>query len=723
MRAATVEPGLVVFEDRHVVLQHVSVDAKLHDLLEEVTISQSYKNLDKRNIEAIYTFPLPVDGVLLNFSVKIGERTLQGVVLEKKEAEDQYEEAIVEGDMAIMLEQVGSGLYTANIGNLLPGEEITVTFTYALLHTWTGNTLRFYLPTTVSPRYGDPATSGLEPHQHPEIDLFAENRFSFHMSVTGFVKDAFIESPTHEVVIEKTPMQTDLYLEGRDAMMDRDIIFNFTVESTERNTAFWGYDIDDQYTLLASFSPSFPKKTDTKPRSIKIVVDCSGSMGGDSITQARKAVEMIIDALHPQDYFNIITFGSNYNVLFERQVQANPTHCTVAKKYTANLKADMGGTELENALQAAYSIPGQDNLSENVLLITDGEIWGAEELADRAAIAGHRIFTVGVGSAVSEVTVRHLAEKTGGAVEMVTPNEEMAAKIYRHFKRIYAPAAHDVQVVLPGTPGQVFPKKIKSIFDGDTVHVFAAYKAIPKGDVVLRAELGNGEIMEQTASVVGAGMLQQSKSSIPSTLARLRADKVVKTADAETAAAAAVTYQLMSKYTNYLIVDVREDDKKAKDLPDNVKVPNMLSAGWGGTGKVYFSLKGDFAFSESLNDYCFANSVHADLDAIDDDEISKEFDDYLVETIISGKWVVSLSELEENGLDEYFFEELEKLIENGYTEKDVVVEFIIQYAEIYLTNEMNRFALRPLKRQRKAIHEWNALNEKIAYIFSDRTGS
>jgi Ca-activated chloride channel family protein len=52
---------------------------------------------------------------------------LEGVVVEKKAAEERYEDAITAGDAAVMLEQLEPGLYTMNVGNLLPNEDASVT--------------------------------------------------------------------------------------------------------------------------------------------------------------------------------------------------------------------------------------------------------------------------------------------------------------------------------------------------------------------------------------------------------------------------------------------------------------------------------------------------------------------------------------------------------------------------------------------------------------------
>ena len=88
-----------------VALCDVSVTAALRDLLAEVTVTQTYRNDENVNIEAVYTFPLPLDAVLLDLSVTIGGRKLKGAVVEKKAAEERYEDAIADGNAAVMLEQ------------------------------------------------------------------------------------------------------------------------------------------------------------------------------------------------------------------------------------------------------------------------------------------------------------------------------------------------------------------------------------------------------------------------------------------------------------------------------------------------------------------------------------------------------------------------------------------------------------------------------------------
>jgi hypothetical protein len=92
-----------------VALQSVNIEAVLNNLLCEVTIHQKYKNMETVNIEAVCTFPLPLNAVLLDLTIKTKTKLLRGIVVEKLYAENQYEDAIIEGDTAIMLEQIQPG--------------------------------------------------------------------------------------------------------------------------------------------------------------------------------------------------------------------------------------------------------------------------------------------------------------------------------------------------------------------------------------------------------------------------------------------------------------------------------------------------------------------------------------------------------------------------------------------------------------------------------------
>jgi len=569
--------------EARVALQSVEVQARLLGLLSEVTLTQTYRNLEQTPIEAVYTFPLPLDGVLLELTLELNGQTLTGVVQPRPSAAARYERAVDEGDSAVLLEQLQPGLFSLNLANLLPGESARIRIRYAQLHRWQGTRLRFHLPTTLAPRYGDPLAAGLAPHQVPETVLDAEHGFSLTLRIEGALARAEFECPSHPVAVEDEPGARTLRLAGGSRLMDRDFILVLREPDASPGQGLWARDREGGV-ALAAFHPRFPaSEGDTAaPRCIKLVVDGSGSMAGDAIAQARLALGEILQQLRVQDRFNLIAFGSSAQSLWPATVPADAGHLQVARHFLQGLEANLGGTEIGAALELAYRTGSPPGVAPELLLITDGEVWQQGPVIETAARSGHRIFSVGVGSAVSEAFVRQLAERTGGACELVSPREDMAERIVRHFQRIHQPKARSVQIVWPGKPIREIPEHFAALYAGDTLHLFAWLPEIPQGEVRLEVTTEDGQTLHQSLPLAPFTEREEASDTLP----RLAAQARLQTLTPEEARELAVAYQLISPHTSCVLVHEREVGEKADGVPALRKVPQVLAAGWGGAGSV-----------------------------------------------------------------------------------------------------------------------------------------
>ncbi len=574
------------------VLKKVEIESKINGLLAEVSVEQEYCNQQDTNIEAVYTFPLPFDAVLLGFGIEIGGRRLEGSVVEKSASDVLYEDAIIEGDAAALLEQIQPGLYTASLGNLLPNETARIWFRYALLLRWNGNSVRFMMPTTIAPRYGDPAAAGLMHHQTPEFAFDAAQSFTLKVMVEGLLTAADFTSPSHDISVTPGSKETIIDIVGTPAM-DRDFVLEANLSAVQASSVNRGVD-QKGWVALASFRPEIPDDEQRKPRYIKIVVDCSGSMAGDSIFQAGVAIGQILDDLREGDLFEIIRFGSYHQVLFGTGTPVSEMSLKRARELVSTLDADMGGTEIGAALEAAYDVDGERELPRDILLITDGEVWDTDIIV-QAEQYGHRIFTVGVGSAVAEPFVRELAEATGGACELVAPGQDMAEHIHRHFQRMYAPRAEGASVHWPAPPLRTLPDSIDTVYGGDTLHVFAWFAEKPEGAISLDITMPDGRAIRHETSIVPldeSSTTPENSEDLPATLARIAgARRLVAMTENEAATELAVRYQLMSQWTNYFVVHVRADGGKSDSLPEIRKVPQAFAAGSHGAGTVALPLR------------------------------------------------------------------------------------------------------------------------------------
>ena len=594
MRTMTTPAATMETENGDVVLQEVGIDAAIDGLLAVVSVCQRYRNPGAAHVEAVYTFPLPLEAVLLQFELELGDRRMAGAVIAKPDAEEGYENAIAQGDAAVRLEQSQPGLYTANVGNLAPGETAAVRFRYGLLLRWNGDAVRFMMPTTIAPRYGDPAADGgLAPHQAPEYAFDAERSFRLHVAVRGVLQAARWASPSHAIAVTPQPDRTVIEIE-RPAAMDRDVVLEAAAAQAGDADAAGGRALlardGEEWVALASFRPELNGRTEPAAhRNVKIVVDCSGSMSGDSIAQVRVAGERILDSLRPGDLFDIVAFGSQHRALFRRETPASAANVAQARRFVRGLDADMGGTEIGAALRAAYRSAGEPGMARDLLLITDGEVWDTDRVVAQARRSGHRIFTVGVGNSVAEPFVRALAGATGGACELVAPREDMAQRIHRHFQRILAPPTRAARVVWPASALRTVPDPLPPPYPGDTMHLFGSFAERPYGPVALEIESADGRTITQRMEIAAeaAATGAEGPETAQSDLARIAAAQRLPAIEDEAAATdLAVRYQLLSEWTDYLVVHVRAQADKADDLPALVKVPQMLAAGWHGVGTV-----------------------------------------------------------------------------------------------------------------------------------------
>ena len=209
-----------------------------------------------------------------------------------------------------MVEKVRGGLYSANIGSLKGGEEMIIEITYAQLLRFEQGRIRLGLPTTVAPRFGDAIHQGsLKPDQAPSNSLMIEIPFTLKLDITGAM--AKINSPSHPLSQQVTAQGGTVSLE-RKAWLDRDFVL--LLEDLDAHSfAVTGPDTRSgpgHAATLASFCPTLTPVSHT-PLNLKVLVDCSGSMEGDSIQEARKALSGLSKLLGSGDSFSYSRFGSS----------------------------------------------------------------------------------------------------------------------------------------------------------------------------------------------------------------------------------------------------------------------------------------------------------------------------------------------------------------------------------------------------------------------------
>lgn len=585
---------LVTTAAEPVMLEGVKATGDLKGLLFEASVEQRFRNPTDKNIEVIYIFPLPWGAVLLGVEVQLGDKYLTGAVIEKKLAEARYEEALSEGNVAIMLEKIQDLSYSLNLGNLAAKEVCIITLRYCQTLQFEQHGLRLLIPTTIAPRFGDDVTDGgLQPHQALAHSPLVEYPFNIELRLHGDLARARVASPSHPVGIAHAMVDGDSVLTvslGRAASLDRDFVLVID-KLAHDSIAVLARDMvePDGVVALASFCPRIPAQGPSVT-AVKVLVDCSGSMAGDSIDAAKRALQAIVLQLGQGDRFSLSRFGSTVAHRSRGLWSATETTRLAAQRWVGDLQADLGGTEMERALSSTFDLA--QTVSSDVLLVTDGEISAIDSTIEAAKASGHRVFVVGIGSSPAEGFLRLLAETTGGACDFVAPGEVVEPAVLRMFARLRSPKLSGLKVAWPQGIFPVWQSSVPlSVFDGDTLTVYALFKGVPAGDV----RLFGCTVIESEAVEMGRAQLSSSVDT-GHTLSRVAASVRMTARNIGTlvgtksvATKIAVDYQLVTDKTNFLLVHQRADNEKATDMPDLHKVEHMVPAGWGGTGSIRFS--------------------------------------------------------------------------------------------------------------------------------------
>ena len=588
---------VVCKDGQRLMLLGVKANGAIKGRLLAMSLQQRYRNASESNTEITYTFPLPFGAVLMGVDVELNGKQLVGEVTARSTARARYEEAISEGNSSIMLERNPDLSYTLELGNLMAREECNITVRYAQVLPVEHGQIRLMLPTTIAPRYGNPITQGgLQPHQIPVTDITAEYPFDISLTLYGDLAKAQVASPSHKTAYHPNGEELVVRLAQRGAL-DRDFILTLSdLQNQSVTIACRDAVAPDQTALMASFSPRLGNNT-ANPVVAKILVDCSGSMQGDSIDAARSALHRIVAGLEPADKFSLSRFGSTVEHRSRGMWSGTPQAKVSAKRWVDAVQADLGGTDMEDALVSTIAITHQGK--SDILLITDGEIYGINGVLDVAMQSRHRVFVVAIGASPAEVHLRRLAAETGGACDFVAPGEDVEPAVLRMFSRMRASRASKLRVEWPQSMGVHWSQNLPAYAFTDDALTVSAFVATSDVDATAPVRLW-GCLDDGKAEVLLAQAEVAAVESTANTLARMVAfaryiqttpgkDKSAESVKA-TAQELAVQYQLVTDDTNFILVHERSAEEKALEMPQAHQVPQMLAAGWGGTGSVRLSI-------------------------------------------------------------------------------------------------------------------------------------
>jgi Ca-activated chloride channel family protein len=491
-----------------------TVEVRVTGIIARAKVTQIFKNPSKEWVEGIYIFPLPEDAAVDTLRLKIGDRTVQGVIQEKGEARQTYEAAKQQGMKASLLEQQRPDVFTTSVANIGPGETVEVAIELQQTVRYQHGKFGLRFPMVVAPR---PEKKGrLSRHLLPPVLRRGSapiNPFAFHADLNPGFPLASVESPTHPIVVEKgKSLRYAVDLKNGVAPADGDLALEWKpAVGREPRAVYYSEEVDgERYALLMVMPPDAPEAAASRlPRETILIIDTSGSMSGASIQQAREALLFALGKLRPTDWFNVIRFSSTASAVFPESVPASPEALDKARRFIADLNAE-GGTEMLPALQIAFRKPAPAGLVPQVIFATDGEIYDEARVVQfiTSDLGSRRLFPVAIGSAPKVPLLRRLAALGSGSFTQIADAGKVAPAMTALFSQLEAPMLQRIEVQWSDPSAEAWPERVPDLYLGEPLVVTARLHD-SRGPVVVAGVRG-GNVWEDSfpvaADVPGAGI-------------------------------------------------------------------------------------------------------------------------------------------------------------------------------------------------------------------------
>jgi ubiquitin len=154
-------------------------------------------------------------------------------------------------------------------------------------------------------------------------------------------------------------------------------------------------------------------------------------MSGSRINLAREALIFFLKSIPESSIFNIISFGSDYELMFPESVKVTDENIETAVSQIKEFTANFGGTELKGAFEHILGQPENIEYPNIVFCLTDGDIWGVDQLIEyiRDNKQSTRIFPIGIGQGFSEELVEGIAKAGDGTYSFCYDTEMIAENI------------------------------------------------------------------------------------------------------------------------------------------------------------------------------------------------------------------------------------------------------------------------------------------------------
>jgi Ca-activated chloride channel family protein len=468
---------------------HVSVT--IDNQIASTHVDQVFVNDAPVDLEGTYIFPLPADAVVSDFAMWVDGKRLDGQILDKDKAKQVYLGIVNQRRDPALLEYIGRGAFQARVYPIPAHGEKRIELDYKQVLLADAGLIRYVYPLNTEKFSARPLDD-------------------VSVSVSIKSKDALkaIYSPSHDISVSRSgEYAAAAGWEAKNVRPDRDFALYYSVSTDDIGLNLLTYKPsagEDGFFILLAAPKVDTRAAQVIAKDVIYVLDISGSMQGEKIDQAKKALEYVVGRLNPDDRFNIITFSTGVNKYMSGLRPASETD--EALPFIRAVRAE-GSTDINRALLEALAMVDSSRPAL-IIFMTDGEPTTGEvnpakiiANAQNAAPKNVRLFTFGVGYDVNTNLLDSLSQGLRGASAYIKPNENIDEIVSAFYAKVSTPVLTDLKLDYGdgSVVNDIYPAQLPDLFAGAQLVLAGRYRGGGQATIRLSGTV-NGQAQTFTFS-------------------------------------------------------------------------------------------------------------------------------------------------------------------------------------------------------------------------------
>ena len=563
-------------------LDEMSVSVVIDNQYARVRVTQIFGNRTERVQEGRYVFLIPITASISDFAVWDGDVRIPGVILEKRRAEEIYED--------LALQSIDPGLLSQEREDGAPSA-----FTVQITPIPAYGTKRLEIEYCELLNVDNLESYYSFPFKPSEYGTQSAGRLAIRLQVSSKfpMSDLKIRSKTYSLAfIENTARYKSASFEASNVELTEDFAFSYGLTIPRSAFEFLAYraperitadelrdprlaerEPDGYFEAAALFNEAGRAPGDVappQPRSILVMLDTSLSMQWEKLDRAYEATEGLLRSLTPQDAFNLMLFNDDITTFSDKGVDARSDQIERALAFIKSSYLS-GGTDLGIALERAAKLTKEmpPKKERAIVMITDGNSTLATtrtraivERFQKAndAVSHARLYIFGIGSDTNISVLGELARASRGYFDWSRETDDLSFKLKSFVSKVGREPIDSLKLQDSDSTNfyQVYPDYDATAYDGARISFVGRYRKPGSASITLTGSAEGKAV--RLAQQVQLPERDDSHPHVPRMWARARVDALLRlialngetTEAIDEIIALSKKYKFVTPYTSFL---------------------------------------------------------------------------------------------------------------------------------------------------------------------------